>query len=171
MEIIDRIHSEQEMLAYLVHLGIAFTRIEHPAVFTCDEVHSYRPESAGMETKNLFLRDERGHFYLVMTDCSKRLDLKSLGKHAGAPKLQFGTPQQLLDCLGITPGSVTVLALANDRSGQVELLVDGQFWPSPSYLCHPLVNTSTLVIGHAGLLRFLTMTGHAARTVDMPARE
>jgi Ala-tRNA(Pro) deacylase len=167
----NRMISEPDMLAFLERAGVDFNRVEHPPVYTCEEARLYRPETPGLETKNLFLRDERHRFYLLMTDCAKRLDLKALGKLAGAPKLQFGTPEQLLDCLGLTPGAVTILGLANDRDDhKVELLVDAEFWPAPSYLCHPLVNTATLAISHAGLMAFLSTTGHTPRVLPFPSR-
>lgn len=167
MEIRRRIDSEAGMLAFLTRAGIAYARLDHPAVFTCEEAKQYRPETPGLETKNLFLRDEQHRFYLVMTDCAKRLDLKALGAAVNAPKFQFGNEQELMECLGLTPGSVTVLGLVNDLAGKVELLVDSQFWPSAAYLCHPLVNTATLVLDHAAMARFLDKTGHIPRVVDM----
>jgi len=170
MDTVDRIVGEQPLLDYLDRAGVVYSRIEHPAVFTCEEASRYRPEVPGLETKNLFLRDERGDFYLVMTDCAKRLDLKNLGQRAGARKLQFGMPAQLDDCLGLTPGSVTVFGLVNDPGRRVELLVDAEFWPAAAYLCHPMVNTSTLVLDHASLARFLHLTGHTPRVVEIPVK-
>lgn len=164
------ITAEPDLLDYLAAHGIAYERIDHPPVFTCDEAAQYRLSMPGVETKNLFLRDDRQRFYLVVTACEKRLDLKALGQAMGVKKLQFGSEAQLLDLLGLTPGSVTVLALVNDPSRQVELLFDSDYWPASAYLCHPMVNTATLVIDHAGMLRFLDLTGHAPRVVTMPAR-
>ncbi len=162
--------TEQAMLAFLREQQIPFTRIEHPAVYTCEEAQRYRPEIVGLDTKNLFLRDERRRFYLVMTECAKRLNLKALGREIGAPKLHFGSPEDLIDCLGLTQGAVTVLGLVNDAQHRVELLVDDLYWPSAAYLCHPLVNTATLTLDHASLLRFLAVTGHQPRVVKIPGQ-
>ena len=163
----ERIDDEAGLLAYLGRHEIPYQRIVHPPVYTCAEARLYRPPAPGLETKNLFLRDEKYLFYLVMTDCAKRLDLRRLGKELGAPKLHFGSEAELMGLLGLTPGSVTVLGLVNDAKQQVELLVDAQFWPSPAYLCHPLVNTATLTLDHAALLHFFALTGHAPRVVEM----
>lgn len=161
------IKGEAELLNYLNWHEIPYQRIAHPPVYTCAEARQYRPPAPGLETKNLFLRDERGNFYMAMTSCEKRLNLRGLGRATGAPKLHFGSPGDLMERLGLTPGSVTVLGLVNDAEQQVELLVDAQYWPSPAYLCHPLVNTATLVLDHAALLHFLGLTGHAPRVVGM----
>lgn len=171
--------SEPDLLAYLDRHAIRYLRAEHPPVYTCAEAARLRSPMPGLETKNLFLRDEAphgaadkpGNFYLVVTDCAKRLDLKGLGRALGASKLHFASPGQLLDVLGLTPGAVTMLALANDSLQRVTLLVDADFWPAAAYLCHPLVNTATLVLEHAELMRFLGLTGHAPRVVAMPGLE
>jgi Ala-tRNA(Pro) deacylase len=162
--------TEQDLLAFLREHQIPFHRTEHPPVYTCEEAQKFRPEIAGLETKNLFLRDERRSFYLVMTGCARRLNLRAFGREIGAPKLHFGSPEDLLACLGLTPGAVTVLGLVNDTRHCVELLVDDLYWPSPAYLCHPLVNTATLVLEHAALLRFLSLTGHQPRVVTIPGQ-
>lgn len=120
-----------------------------------------------METKNLFLRDERRRFYLVVTDCAKRINLKALSCSILAPKLQFGTAEQLHEHLGLAPGAVTILGLVNDANHQVSLIIDSEFWPSENYLCHPLVNTATLVLSHPALLRFLGYSGHQPQIVPI----
>ena len=165
-----KITGEQELLQTLAARGIEYARSEHPPVYTCDEAAQYRPPMPGVDTKNLFLRDEKHRFYLVMTACEKRLDLKALGRAIGAPKLRFASEEELLAVLGLTPGAVTVLALVNDAAGQVELLVDAAYWPEAYYLCHPLVNTATLALSRESLERFLALTGHTPRVVEMPGR-
>ena len=164
------ITTEPALLNYLAAQAIPYSRMAHPPVYTCEEAAQYRPPMPGVETKNLFLRDEKHHFYLVMTACEKRLDLKALGQTVCAQKLHFASEAQLLHALGLTPGAVTVLALVNDVQHRVELLVDGEYWPAAAYLCHPMVNTATLTLNHASLLRFFALTGHAPRVVEMPAR-
>jgi Ala-tRNA(Pro) deacylase len=164
------ITDEPALLAALAAHAIPYTRITHPPVYTCAEAAQYRPPVPGVDTKNLFLRDEKQHFYLVMTACEKRLDLKALGKALGGEKLHFGSEAQLFEALGLTPGAVTVLALINDPAWRVQLLVDADYWPADAYLCHPMVNTATLVLDYASLLRFFALTGHAPQVVQIPAR-
>ncbi len=164
------ITTESALLDYLDAHAIPYTRAEHPPVYTCEEAALYRGAAPGVDTKNLFLRDGARRFYLVMTACEKRLDLKALGQSIGAPKLHFGSEEQLMDVLGLAPGSVTVLALVNDPQNRVKLLVDADYWPADAYLCHPLVNTATLAMDRAGLERFFELTGHTPRAVTMPGR-
>lgn len=167
------ITKEIDLLEYLDVHGIQYTRMEHPAVYSCADAALYRSDMPGLETKNLFLwaGGKPGipqTFYLVMTACEKRLNLKALGQAVGAAKLHFASEAQLAEVLGITPGSVTVLALLNDTLRRVSLLVDADYWPSIAYWCHPLVNTATLVLEHSQLVRFFELTGHVPQVVAMP---
>ena len=100
------ITQEAGILRYLQAQDISYSRIEHPPVFTCAEAAPFRLDLPALETKNLFLRDEQQHFFLIMTACKKRLDLKGLGRalglqKLGGKKLHFGSPEQLLELLGL----------------------------------------------------------------------
>jgi Ala-tRNA(Pro) deacylase len=162
--------TETELLQFLDEQALPYQRTQHPPVYTCEQAELFRPAMPGMSTKNLFLRDEKRRFYLAMTACEKRLDLKLLGRLAGAPKLNFGDETRLLDLLGVTPGAVTVLGLVNDTQHQVQLWVDAEIWQATHFLCHPLVNTATLVIARPHLLRFFALTGHTPQVLEMPRR-
>lgn len=162
------ITDQNSLLQYLDRHGIAYLRSEHPPVYTCEEAALYRPPAPGLDTKNLFLRDEHRRFLLVLTACEKRLNLRALGTALGVKKLHFASEEQLMECLGLTPGAVTVLALVNDPEGRVELVADAAYYPAETYLCHPLVNTATLALSHSALTRFFEITGHAPRVVEMP---
>lgn len=167
------ITTETDLIDYLDVHSIQYTRMEHPPVYSCADAALYRPNMPGLETKNLFLwaGAKAGApvlFYLVMTACEKRLDLKALGQALGTTKLHFASPEQLMETLHLAPGAVTVLALVNDLEHRVSLLVDADYWPSTAYWCHPLVNTATLVLNHDELARFFELTGHVPRVVAMP---
>jgi Ala-tRNA(Pro) deacylase len=62
--------------------------------------------------------------------------------------------------LGIAPGSVTPLALLNDTTAPVTVVVDGALMNFAEVNCHPLENTATTRIATADLLRFIEATGH-----------
>lgn len=49
--------------------------------------------------------------------------------------------------LDITPGSVSVLGLMNDKEHQVKLLIDEEVLDSEYFGCHPCINTSSFVCG------------------------
>jgi Ala-tRNA(Pro) deacylase len=159
-----------DLVALLANLDIAYTRVDHPAVFTVEESDRLVPPMHGARTKNLFLRDKKGRRHLLVVAAhDKRVDLKRLADVVDAKGLSLASDDRLLAHLGVTPGSVSLLALANDTARAVELFIDRDVWREDTVLAHPLVNTATLALPRVGLARFLAHTGHAPNVVDLPA--
>jgi Ala-tRNA(Pro) deacylase len=157
----------------LAGYGIVYRRVDHPAVFTCDEAEkAVPPDLGGVHTKNLFLRDGKGRrHWLLVTLCEKSVDLKALGPVIGADHLSLASPDRLARFLALTPGSVTVMGLLNDPSHQVGLVVDRVVWEANAWRCHPMVNTATLVIAKEDIVRWFSITGHDPQIVAVPARQ
>lgn len=153
--------TEGEFLAFLNANGFAYQRMEHPAVFTCEEAASHRPEVPSVSTKNLFLCDKKARrFFLAVTACEKTVKLDRLSSQLGVPHLRFGAEENLQRLLGVGRGSVTMMGLANDVEHVVELWIDAEIWQSENFQSHPLVNTATLILSKAELERFFKLTGH-----------
>src|SRR5262249_14030476 len=106
-----------DIYAFLDSHGISYQRHDHPAVFTVEDVKQLRLPIDGTQTKNLFLRDEKGRkHFLVVVGHDKQVDLRGLSAAIGSSKLSFASPDRLRTHLGIEPGSVSMLALVNDSS-------------------------------------------------------
>ena len=150
---------------------IEYTRHDHPAVYTVEEADRLVPELAAAKTKNLFLRDDKGRrHFLVVVPGHKQVDLKMLKDRMGVKRISFGSPDRLKKHLGIEPGAVSILGLYNDKAHAVEVFVDRDLWASKAFQCHPLVNTATLEITRENLIRFLDITGHEMKLIDVPER-
>ena len=159
-----------DLEAFLRDHGIIATRHSHPPVMTVEESERLVPKLPGAKTKNLFLRDKKGaRHFLVTVPHDLPVDLNALGSALDAGRLGFASPERLAKHLGITPGSVSLLALVNDAAAAVEFVIDRALWDAPAIQAHPLVNDATMVIRHADLERFLAATGHAPRVLDVPA--
>ncbi|MBT6904350.1 MAG: prolyl-tRNA synthetase associated domain-containing protein, partial [Gemmatimonadetes bacterium] len=52
----------------------------------------------------------------------------------------------------------------------VELVFDRAVWAADAIQCHPLLNTSTLVLARADVERFLQCTGHEWQVGEVPTR-
>jgi Ala-tRNA(Pro) deacylase len=156
--------------AFLREHGIRTARHSHPPVMTVEESERLVPKLPGAKTKNLFLRDKKGaRHFLVTVRHDLAVDLNALGSALAAGRLGFASPERLARHLGVTPGSVSLLALVNDAAGAVEFVIDRALWDAPAVQAHPLVNDATMVIAHAELGRFFAATGHAPRVIDLPA--
>ncbi len=160
-----------DLFSFLHEQGIAYQRCDHPPVFTCGEANELVPPLPGAKTKNLFLRDGKGRrHFLVSLGQEKTVDLKGLASVLGLSKLGFASAGRLERYLGLTPGAVSILGVINDSDHQVELIVDETLWQAEAFQCHPLVNTSTLVIERTDMERFLDLTGHLPKLYDIPSR-
>lgn len=170
--LVDAGEARDRLLALLDANGIEYVRADHPPVYTCEEARRETPGLPGAETKNLFVCDGKGRrHFLVTVRPEMRVDLKALGTLLGAPGLRFASSERLARYLGLEPGSVTMLGVVNDRDAAVEVVVDDGLWREPAFQCHPLVNTSTLVISREGLERLFACNGHTPRIVTVPSRE
>jgi Ala-tRNA(Pro) deacylase len=158
-----------DLAAFLAGHGIEAARYEHPPVMTVEESERLVPQLPGAKTKNLFLRNRKGDRHLLVTvPHDVAIDLAALGAQIGAGRLGFASADRLLKHLGITPGSVSLLALVNDASHAVEFVIDRRLWEADAVHAHPLVNSATMVLPHRELKRFLAATGHDVRIIDVP---
>ncbi|MGY3946420.1 aminoacyl-tRNA deacylase [Aeromonas allosaccharophila] len=154
----------------LDQLAIPYQRFDHPPVFTCEEASRLLPDLPAAKTKNLFLRDPKSErLFLVVSPEAIRVDLKGLAVMLGVKRLSFGSPERLDAVLGLTPGSVTLLAMVRDSEQAVELVVDEAIWQAEQVQCHPLVNTATLIIRLDDVRRLLTHLGRKATVMRLPA--
>jgi Ala-tRNA(Pro) deacylase len=160
-----------DVYQFLADHDIEYERYDHPPVFTCEEAERLVPDMPAAKTKNLFLRDRNGRrHFLVVVGYEKSVDLKGLTSLLGVRKLGFASPERLKRYLGVDPGSVSILGLVNDVDQVVEVIVDESLWGAEAFRCHPLVNTSTLAISRDDVQRFLEITGHRVRILDVPGR-
>jgi len=162
--------SEARLMADLAALGITPVQLEHAAVFTVEESEAIHAALPGAHTKNLFLKDAGGAFFLVTVDHATRVDLKALAGVIGAKKLSFGKADDMVALLGVTPGSVTPLAAINAPPGAVRVVIDERLAVAPMVHVHPLRNTATIGLAGADLQRALAHWGHAALIAAIPER-
>lgn len=158
------------LLSLLDSLGMKTRTVDHPPVFTVAESQSLREAVPGGHTKNLFLKDKKGAYFLVTLEENAVVDLKSIHTLIGASgRVSFGRPEQLMELLGVAPGSVTVFAAVNDTGHQVTIVLDEPLLEHAVINGHPLVNDATTSIGRDDLLRFLDHTGHKPLIVRVSA--
>ena len=89
------------------------------------------------------------------------MDLKEFRRQHGLRALSFASSEDLLSILGLTPGSVTPLALLNDAEGRVHLYLDAAFSGNKIGV-HPNDNTATVWMCADELLDMLRRHGNSA---------
>ena len=155
--------SRQDLFTRLAELAIDTDTVDHPAVFTVAESSKLERQIPGGHTKNLFLKDKKGRLFLVVALGRAHIDLKSLHKTLGCDRLSFGSPELLMEVLGVPAGSVTPFALLNDKAGRVTVILDADMMRHELLNYHPLENTATTNIAREDLVAFIRACGHEPR--------
>lgn len=164
----DRMKDASEMpktpeylFSFLTDLGISVETVRHPPLFTVADSQKLRGEIPSRHTKNLFLKDKKNNVFLVTAGEDAVVDLKRIHEVIGAAgRVSFGSPELLMQLLGVMPGSVTVFGVINDEQGRVNVILDEALMASDLINAHPLTNEATTSISRDDLLRFLKAVGH-----------
>lgn len=164
-----RLPKEMAVYDLLEKLDIPFVRVDHeatPSIESCQDIDKL----LGIEIcKNLFLCNrQKTNFYLLMMPGKKPFKTKDLSAQIGSARLSFADEAYMEELMDLTPGSVTVLGLMNDREHRVRLLIDREVLESEYIGCHPCINTSSLRIRTKDLLeKFLPYIGCGYTTVEL----
>jgi len=165
-----RIPKEERCYDLLDELGVEYWRVDHEHADTieaCEQVESL----LGCEIcKNLLLTNrQQTQVYLLLMPGKKPFKTKLLSRQIGSARLSFATAEQMLALLDITPGSVSILGLMNDKERKVRLLIDSELKTPEFFGCHPCINTSSLRLRTADVLdRLIPALQHEPSFVDLP---
>ncbi len=154
----------EQLFTYLDHLGIAYSTVNHTALFTVEQSQALRGTIPGAHTKNLFLKDKKDALFLVTALEDASIELKSLHRLLGASgRFSFGSADLMRQTLGVEPGAVTPFGALNDSGGLVTVVLDAALMEHATINAHPLVNTMTTALARDDLVKFLRATGHEPR--------
>lgn len=165
-----RIPKEERCYDLLDRLGVEYTRVDHEHADTIEACHEIEKLLGCEICKNLFLTNRQmTEVWLLLMPGEKPFKTKLLSKQIGSARLSFASAEQMLQYLDITPGSVSVLGLMNDRENKVRLLIDRDLLTQETIGMHPCINTSSLRIKTADLTeKILQAMGHEPTIVDLP---
>ena len=164
-----RLEKEIRTYDFLDSLGVFYQRIDHEAAMTmeaCEEIDKVLDATI---CKNLFLCNrQETSFYLLMIPGDKKFKTKELSSQINTARLSFANEAHMEELLDITPGSVSVMGLMNDKDNKVQLLIDEDLLEHPYLGCHPCINTSSLCIKTDDILKtFLPAVHHEPRYVRL----
>lgn len=165
-----REETEERCYALLDRLGVAYCRVDHEHADTIEMCEEVEKLLGCKICKNLFLTNrQQTDFYLLIMPGEKPFKTKLLSRQIGTARLSFASPEHMERFLGVTPGSVSVLGLMNDREKKVRLLVDRELLGEENFGCHPCRNTSSLRFSTDALLRaVLPALGVEPTYADLP---
>lgn len=158
--------SRENLFEYLDELNISHSTRDHAPVFTVEESAHIKADMPGAHTKNLFLKDKAGRFFLICAQNDTQIRVNKLHPLLGCKRLSFGKPEPLLELLGVTPGSVTLFSVLNDTNSVVTLIIDAALMAHDIVNFHPLLNDATTAISSEDMIRFAKATGHDPIIMD-----
>lgn len=164
-----RLDKEIRVYDLLDSLGIEYERTDHERTDTmeaCNEIDAILQVTI---CKNLFLCNrQKTNFYLLMMPGDKPFKTKELSSQINSARLSFASPEDMERLLDITPGSVSIMGLMNDKENAVQLLVDEDVLKGEYLGCHPCMNTSSLKLRTKDVIeKFLPAVHHEMITVHL----
>ena len=165
---------EQNFYDYLDGLNIAHDTFEHAPAMTADDLHDPRTDALEFPVKNLFLRDKKKENYWLVTIHlhSDPVDLKALRHVLNAKgNLSFGNSDDLMEMLGVTPGSVTPYALLNDKQKRIQFILDDRAEGKGSISGHPMRNDKTTTISMTDFDKFCAELGYEKKLLTLPLKQ
>lgn len=141
----SRLDKEIRVYDFLDSLGVIYQRIDHEAAMTMEACEEIDRTLEATICKNLLLCNrQETQFYLLMLPGDKVFKTKDLSAQIGSSRLSFAKAEYMEQYLDITPGSLSVLGLMNDKDKMVRLLIDEDVLTGEYIGCHPCINTSSL---------------------------
>ena len=164
-----RLDKEVRVYDLLDSLKVEYHRIDHEAAMTMEACAAIDEKLDATICKNLLLCNRQcTAFYLLMLPGDKPFKTSVASKVIGSSRLSFAAPEYMERLLDITPGSLSVLGLMNDREGAVQLIVDADVLKGEFVGCHPCINTSSLRLRTADLVeKIIPAMGHEMRVIHL----
>ena len=133
-----RLEKEIRVYDLLDSLGISYQRVDHEPAMTIEACQDIDKLMGTHMCKNLFLCNrQETDFYLLLMPGNKKFKTKELSSQINTARLSFANETHMEELLDITPGSVSVMGLMNDKENKVQLLIDEDLLAHPYLGCHP----------------------------------
>lgn len=157
-----RLDKEIRVYDLLDRLGVEYRRIDHEPAMTMEICAVIDHVLDATICKNLLLCNrQKTDFYLLMMPGDKPFKTKDLSAQIGSSRLSFADAEFMEQFLDITPGSLSVMGLMNDKDYRVRLLMDEDVTKGEYIGFHPCINTSSLRLKTADLMeKVIPAMGH-----------
>lgn len=166
----DRLPKEIRVYDLLDKLNIDYHRVDHEAAMTMEACVEIDRVLDATTCKNLLLCNrQKTDFYLLLMPGDKVFQTKELSAQLGVSRLSFASGEAMEEFLDITPGSLSVMGLMNDKDFRVKLVIDAPVLEGEFIGFHPCINTTTLRVKTTDLTgRIIPAMAHAPTIVNLP---
>ncbi len=164
--------SSDALLEILKRWSISYNLFEHVPLRTVEDSKKVEgifisTQNGGGHVKNLYLRDKKKKNILLVAEQDQAIDLKRLSKNLNFSNLSFGSPERLMQNLGVRPGAVTPLSMINGVNNNVSLFMDKALRNKIVIYVHPLVNDRTIEMTLENLEKFFSKIGVNFEWIDL----
>lgn len=166
----DRLEKEVRVYDFLDNIAISYERVDHEAAMTMEACAEIDKVLAATTCKNLLLCNrQKTDFYLLLMQGDKVFKTKELSAQLEVSRLSFAEASYMEEFLDITPGSLSVMGLMNDKDFRVKLVIDKPVLDGEYIGFHPCINTSTLRVKTSDLVdKIIPAMKHAPTFVNLP---
>ncbi len=165
-----RLAKEIRVYDFLDGIGVPYERVDHDAAMTMEACLEIDKVLMATTCKNLLLCNrQKTDFYLLLMEGDKIFKTKELSAQLGVSRLSFADAAFMEAFLDITPGSLSVMGLMNDRDFRVKLVIDKPVLDGESIGFHPCINTTTLRVKTIDLVeKIIPAMQHRPTFVNLP---
>lgn len=166
----DRLPKETRVYDFLDKLNIEYCRVDHEAAMTMEACAEIDRILQAATCKNLLLCNrQKTDFYLLLMPGDKVFQTKELSAQLGVSRLSFASGDAMEEFLDITPGSLSIMGLMNDKDLRVKLVIDAPVLNGEYIGFHPCINTSTLRVKTVDLTeKIIPAMAHIPTIVNLP---
>jgi Ala-tRNA(Pro) deacylase len=150
--------SSDELLKTLDQWNIKYNLFVHVPLRTVED---------SKKVQGIFISSENGGGHVKNAQQDQTVDLKKLSKNLGFSNLSFGSPERLMQHLGVRPGSVTPLSMITGVKNDVSLFLDKNLKSKSVIYIHPLVNDRTIEMTIENLEKFFSKIGISYTWTDL----
>lgn len=166
----DRLSKEIRVYDLLDDLNIEYQRVDHEAAMTMEACAEIDRVLQATTCKNLLLCNrQKTNFYLLLMPGDKAFQTKELSAQLGVSRLSFADHEAMEEFLDITPGSLSVMGLMNDKDFRVNLVIDAPVLSGEHIGFHPCINTTTIRVKTKDLTEIIIPAmQHTPTIVNLP---
>lgn len=157
----------KKVLEYLKNKKMKYEIIYHPPAITTEEADKYIEGKEGIRSKTMFMANKKDKkFYLIIMDDSKRLDIKKMNEIIN-DKLHFAKEVQLIEKLGLKPGTVSIFGLLNNKDHDINIYIDKEIMNEKLITFHPNDNTATIFITVEDMLKIFDDLDYSYEVIEL----
>ena len=168
--------NEHQVFDFLSSHHIEHKVFRHQPVFTTNDIPVLIDSGdvtklPGLIFKTLFLKDKKANaLYLVSVSEEKRVDMKALSEQLGTGRFSFGSSDELMQYLKLTPGSVNPFALLVDTEKKVTFILDEDATKASFVNFHPMRNDMNITLTPKAFLECMEKMDHFPRITRIPVQ-